>query len=175
MDMNDVLKMMLTGGAAEQVSKQAGVSVDDAVAIMQDVLPVLLKGMQGQATNKSTQDGFLKALADHSKDDTSDVEKFIRNVDTNDGAKIVNHLLGVQQQEEVAAKARAKRKSAIDTKTVLKIMAILAPLLMSKMGSTATQKKAASKSSSNDMIDIVGGLLDGVDAGDVLKIVGKLF
>ena len=52
-------------------------------------------------------------------------------------------------------------------------MAILAPLLMSKMGSQATAKKAA-KSSSNDMVDIVSGLLDGVDAGDVLKIVSKL-
>lgn len=172
MDMNDILKMMMTSGAADQVSKQTGISAADAAAVMQDVLPILLKGMQGQATNKSTQQGFLQALADHSKDDTSDITKFIKNVDTEDGDKIVNHLLGSTQKEEVAAKAKKKR--GIDTKTVLKIMAILAPLLMSKMGSTAQTAKASSKSSSNDMLDIVGGLLDGVDAGDVLKIVSKL-
>lgn len=172
MEMNDVLRMLMTSGAVEEVSKNAGITAEDAVAVMQDVLPVLLKGMQGQATNKSTQEGFLKALTDHSKDDTSDMTKFVKNVDTVDGAKIVNHLLGAQT-EEVAAKAKKKSKSGIDTKTVLKIMAILAPLLMSKMGSTATAKKS-SKSSSNDMLDIVGGLLDGVDAGDVLKIVTKL-
>ena len=173
MDMNDLMKMMLNSGVAEQVSEKAGVSAQDAVEIMQDVLPMLLKGMQGQATNKATQEGFLKALSDHSKDDTSDINKAIKNVDTEDGAKIVNHLLGAQQ-EELAAKAKAKKKG-IDTKKILKIMAILAPILMSKMGSaTAKQSAKSSKSSSNDMVDIVSGLLDGVDAGDVIKIVSKL-
>lgn len=169
MDMNDVLKMLMTSGAAEEVSKEAGVSINDAVTVMEDVLPMLLRGMQGQATNKSTQQGFLKALADHSKDDTPDLTKFIRNVDVSDGAKIVNHLLGAQQ-EEVAAKA--KKKSGIDTKTILKIMAILAPLLMTKMGSTA--KTTAKKKGSDDMMSVVGGLLDGVDASDVIKLAGLL-
>lgn len=171
MDMNDVLKMMMTSGALEQVSKQTGISANDAASVVQDVLPMLLKGMQGQAANKDTQQGFLQALSDHSAQDTSDISKFLRDVDTEDGDKIVNHLLG-SQKEEVAAKA--KKKSGIDTKTVIKIMAILAPLLMSKMGSTAKNAKASSKSSSNDMLDIVTGLMDGVDAGDVLKIVSKL-
>ncbi|MBQ6389792.1 MAG: DUF937 domain-containing protein [Mogibacterium sp.] len=165
MDMNDVLRMMLSNGAAEEVSNQTGLSVNDAVAVMEDVLPMLLKGMQGQATNKSTQQGFLQALSDHGKQDTSDVTKFLKTVDTDDGAKIVKHLLGAQQ-EEVAAKA--KKKSGIDTKTILKIMAILAPLLMSKMGSTA--KTTAKTRGSDDMLSVVGGLLDGVDATDVLKL-----
>ena len=106
MDMNDILKMMLASGAAEQVGKQAGISPQDAAAVMQDVLPMLLKGMQGQATNKSTQEGFLKALNDHSQQDTSDVSRFLRNVDTDDGAKIVRHLLG-SQEEEVELRRRA--------------------------------------------------------------------
>ena len=171
MDMNDIMKMLLTSGAAEQVSAQTGVSANEAASVIEDVLPMLLKGMQGQATNKTTQQSFLQALSDHSKNDTADLGAFIKNVDTDDGAKIVNHLLG-EQKEEVAAKA--KKKSGIDTKTVLKIMAILAPILMSKMGSTAKTAKATSKSSSSDMLDIVTGLMDGVDAGDVLKIVSKL-
>lgn len=170
MDMNDLLKMAINSGVAEQVSQKTGVSANDAAELMESVLPILLKGMQGQATNKSTQQGFLQALTDHSKDDTSDIKKFIQNVDTEDGDKIVTHLLG-SEKEELAAKA--KKKSGIDTKTVLKIMAIVAPLLMSKMGSTATAKKN-SKSGSSDMLEIVSGLMDGVDAGDVLKIVGKL-
>lgn len=165
MDMNDVLRMMLSSGAAEEVSNQTGLSVNDAASVMEYVLPMLLKGMQGQATNKSTQQGFLQALNDHGKQDTSDVSKFLKTVDTDDGAKIVNHLLGAQQ-EEVAAKA--KKKSGIDTKTVLKIMAILAPLLMSRMGSTA--QTTAKKRGSDDMVSVVGGLLDGVDATDVLKL-----
>ncbi|MBQ6455801.1 MAG: DUF937 domain-containing protein [Mogibacterium sp.] len=169
MDMNDILKMMIASGALEQISQQTGVSSKDAANVLEDVLPVLLMGMQGQAKNKNTQQGFLQALQDHGKQDTSDMNRFLRNVDTDDGAKIVNHLLG-SKQEEVAAKAR--KKSGIDTKTILKIMAILAPLLMTKMGNTAQSK--AKKSSSSDMMSVVGGMLDGVDAGDVIKLAGLL-
>ena len=169
MDMNDVLKLMINTGLAEQVSKQTGISTTDAASVMEDVLPILLKGMQGQAADRSTQQGFLKALEDHSRQDARDMTSFIRNVDTDDGDKIVSHLLGTHK-EEVAAKAR--KKSGIDTKTILKIMAILAPILMTRMGNTAQSK--AKKEESNDMLSVVGGLLDGVDAGDVIKLAGLL-
>ena len=51
-------------------------------------------------------------------------------------------------------------------------MAILAPILMSKMGQTA--KTETARSSSGDMMKVVGGLLDGVDAKDVVNILGML-
>lgn len=173
MDMNDILKLALNSGVIEQVSQQTGISANDAASVMQDVLPILLKGMQGQATNESTQQGFLQALSDHSKQDTADIPMFIKNVDTEDGDKIVNHLLG-QEKEAVAAKA--KKKSGIDTKTIIKIMAILAPLLMTKMGSAAKESEKTAKGNigASDVLDIVGGLADGVDMKDVLKI-AKMF
>ena len=173
MDMNTMLKLLLSSDALGQVSKQAGVSETDAAAILQDVLPVLLKGMQGQASNKSTQQGFLQALADHSKDDTSDVSKFLSKVDTEDGSKIVRHLLGA---EEEAVAAKAKKKSGIDAKKIIKIMAIVAPLLMSQMGKSAKESKktAVGKIGAEDVLDIVGGLADGLDVKDVLKI-AKMF
>ena len=168
MDMNDVMQMAIKSGALEQVSKMLGVSDNDANSAIEEVLPVLIRGMQGQASNKDTKEGFLQALTDHSKDDTSDMAKFVKNVDTDDGAKIVNHLLG-SKQEEVAAKAT--KKSGLDTKTILKIMAILAPILMSKMGKTA-KKEAAS--AGKDEGSIVSDILGNVDAGDVVKIIGML-
>lgn len=168
-DMNDVMKLMNNSGALGQVAEMLGVDEKAANNAIDTVLPMLLKGMQGQLNNKDTKDSFLKALSDHSKDDTDDLKKAVKNVDTVDGAKIVKHLLGAGQEE---AAAKAKKKSGLDTKTILKIMAILAPILMSKMGKTA--KTETAKSGSDDMVSIVGGLLDGVDAGDVIKIVSKL-
>ena len=168
-DMNDVMKLMNNSGALGQVAEMLGVDEKAANNAIDTVLPMLLKGMQGQMSNKETQHSFLQALSDHSKDDTDDLKKAVKNVDTVDGAKIVKHLLGAGQEE---AAAKAKKKSGLDTKTILKIMAILAPILMSKMGKTA--KTETAKSGSNDMVSIVGDLLDGVDAGDVIKIVSKL-
>lgn len=169
MDMTDMMQMMLNSGSLGQVSQMLGVGEKEATSAIEEVLPMLLKGMQGQAKNKDTRDGFLQALRDHGQDDVNDFSKFLKNVDTDDGAKIVKHLLG-SKQEEVAAKA--KKKSGLDTKTILKIMAIAAPFLMSKMGNTA--KKETAKSKSGDMMSIVGGLLDGVDAVDVIRIARKL-
>lgn len=169
MDMETVMKMMLNSGALEQVSGMLGVDEKNAESAIEYVMPMLLKGMQGQMSNKDTQGGFMQALLDHSQDDTDDLKKAVKNVDMTDGAKIVNHLLGTEQ-EEVAAKA--KKKSGLDTKTILKIMAIMAPILMSKMGKTA--KTETAKSSSGDMFNVVGGLLDGVDAKDVVNILGML-
>ena len=169
MDMNDVMNLMSSSGALGQVADMLGVDEKSAKSAVDTVVPMLLKGMQGQLNNSDTKESFLQALSDHSEKDTSDLKKAVKNADTEDGAKIVKHLLGAGQEE---AAAKAKKKSGLDTKTILKIMAILAPILMSKMGKTA--KTETAKSSSNDMFSIVGGLLDGVDAGDVIKIVSKL-
>lgn len=169
MDMTKVIEAAVKAGALEQVSQMTGISQRDAGKVVNAVLPLLLKGMQGQAKSKDTQEGFFQALNDHGKNDPKDVKNFIKNVDTDDGAKIVKHLLG-SSTEEVAAKA--KKNSGIDTKTILKIMAILAPLLMSQMGKEA--KKETAKSSSNDMSGVVGSLLENVDVGDVLKIANIL-
>ena len=169
MDMETIMKMMLQSGALEQVSGMLGVDEKGAESAIESVMPMLLRGMQGQMKNEDTKYGFLQALNDHSKQDTNDLKKAVKNVDMTDGAKIVNHLLGAEQ-EEIAAKA--KKKSGLDTKTILKIMAIMAPILMSKMGQTA--KTETAKAGSGDMMRVVGGLLDGVDAKDVVNLLGVL-
>ncbi len=169
MDMNDVMKMMLNSGNLGQMGQLLGVNEQEATSAIEEVLPMLIKGMQGQATNKETQQGFLQALNDHSNDDTSDFTRFLKNVDTEDGAKIVKHLLG-NQTEEVAAKAQ--KKSGLDAKKIMKIMAIAAPFLMSQMGKSAKTK--AQNVGSADMLSVVGGLMDGIDAKDVINIVKLL-
>ena len=174
MDMNDALKMLSQSGALDQVSQMLGVDEQEAASAITEVLPSLIQGMQGQAKNTETQQGFLQALSDHSKDNTDDIRSFIKTVDTDDGAKIVKHLLGAD--EEVVA-AKAKKKSGIDTKTIIKIMAIVAPLLMSQMGKSAKASEKTAKGSigTSDVLDIISGLSDGVDAGDIFKIASKLF
>ena len=169
MDMETIMKMMLQSGALEQVSGMLGVDGKSAESAVEYVMPMLLRGMQSQMKNEDTKYGFLQALNDHSKDDTKDLKKAVKTVDADDGAKIVKHLLGSREEEVAAA---AKKKSGLDTKTILKIMAIMAPILMSKMGQTA--KTETAKSSSGDMMKVVGGLLDGVDAKDVVNILGML-
>ena len=88
MDMEKVMQMMIESGALGQVSSMLGVDEKNASSAIESVVPMLLKGMQGQMKNQDTQSGFLQALLDHSKDDTDDLKKAVKNVDMEDGAKI---------------------------------------------------------------------------------------
>ena len=74
-------------------------------------------------------------------------------------------MLGTEA-ESVAAKAT--KKSGVSTKTILKVMAIIAPLLMSKLGNKANEKQ------SDDMLSLIGGLMDGIDTKDIIKLAGLL-
>lgn len=163
--MNEILKMLINSQATDQIKEQTGLSPKETASVVEAVLPMLLRGMESQAQNESTKQGFMKAVKDHGKDDSSDIANFLKNVDVDDGAKIVNHLLG-SEAETVAAKAN--KKSGVSTKTILKVMAIIAPLLMSKLGNKANEKK------SDDMLGLIGGLMDGVDTKDIIKIAGLL-
>ena len=73
MEMKDIMEMAIKAGAVEQVSKLAGIDAKEAAPAIEAVLPLLIKGMQSQAKSKDTKESFLKALDDHSKDDTTDV------------------------------------------------------------------------------------------------------
>lgn len=167
MDMNTILKSVLSSDAIGQVGKLAGIDEKDAANALTEIIPFLMKGAQGQS--KATGNGFLEALLEHGEKDSSDMAKFVKNIDVEDGAKIVKHLLG---GEQTAAAKKAAEKSGIDAKTIAKIMAIAAPIIMNQLGKSA--KKSSKKADKSDLGDVVTGLMDGVDAGDVLNI-AKMF
>lgn len=147
------------------ISKSLGVSADDAGAVLESVLPALLQGASAQASNAKTQESFAKALEDHSGVSTSNIASFFKNVDLDDGAKIVGHLLGTKQTK--AAK-EASKKTGIDAKEVLKIAAAAAPLVMTLVGN-ATKKEQKKAKDNSGLGTIAKALLSNVDAGDILK------
>ena len=167
--MTSLITTLLSNDSVTGVSKATKASDSNVQSVLNAALPLLLNGAKAQSEDESTAESFANALLSHGQKDTSNLTSFLKNVDLDDGAKIVKHLLGTST-EEVAAKA--KKKSGLDTRTILKIMAILAPLLMSQMGKEA--KKETEKSDSGDMSGVVGKLLDNVDVGDVIKIANIL-
>lgn len=169
MDMNSVLKAVMSTDALGQLSKTTGIDEKAAAAVLTEVLPLLINGAKSQSTNKDTATSFIEALATHGEKDSSDMAKFIKNVDVADGAKIVKHLLG--SKEEASAKKVAE-KNGIDVKKIATIMAVAAPIVMNQLGKSAKTK--AKKNDSADIGSVVSGLMDGIDAGDVVNV-AKLF
>ena len=167
--MESIAKILADKNTMNALSKSLGVNEEDASAVLASILPQLLKGASAQATSAKTQASFAEALEQHSKKDTSNLASFFKNVDLEDGAKIVGHLLGAK---ETKAAETASKKTGIDTKQVIKIAAAAAPLIMTLVG-TATKKEQKKAKDDSALGSIAKTLLSSVDAGDILKALIK--
>lgn len=182
-NLTTLAKTLLSSDAIKGISKQTNVSVEDVSSILTNALPELLNGANKQATQKSTAQGFLEALQSHGANDTSNITSFLKNVDMEDGAKIIGHLLGSNESE--VTKKVAKTTKASKAGDVAKVLAIAAPLVMSLIGKqTSNNKKDDNPLSAitsllgkNDIQSLAGSLLGGkdgeIDLGDVLNLAGK--
>lgn len=156
-------KTLLGGDSLTGISSKANASSDDVSQVLAAALPLLLKGADKQSTGAKTADSFVQALSSHSKDKTSDLASFFQNVDAEDGAKIVGHLLG----NSTSTADKISKKSGVDAEKAMKILAVAAPLFMSLLGKkTKTESKKDKESST---ASIASALLKSVDAKTLLS------
>jgi len=183
-----MLQTMLSEDSIAQMSAKTGTSTDEVKSVLHSALPAMLSGVQGQASDLSTVEGFAGALDSHALDDTSDINAFLSNVDIQDGEKIVGHLLGGAQATTTDA---AAKKAGLNTSTTGSILGAAAPLLMSLLGQQATQTVQAqsqnglssgnTRPSASSGSGLLAGLLSGsqqqasVQPSGLGGLLGKLF
>lgn len=160
MDIQKLLGELLSADSVKGLSKASGASQKDVKKVVAAVLPSLLGGAKGQAESSDTAEGFTQALTDHAKADTSDIKSFLANVDLEDGAKIIGHLLGSNQENTTKA---VSAQTGVSTKKTGNILSSLAPLLMSLLG-----QQTGSDSSGSSIGSLMGSLLGNVDITSVL-------
>ena len=127
-------------------------------SVLSAALPSLLGGALEQSQNEATADGFAKALTDHAQVDTRDLGQFVSNVDMIDGGKILTHLLGgnaTSTAQDVAT------RSGMDLGQTIKILALVAPLLMSLLGQQTQQSQPQSALSGNLVGTLMANMLGG--------------
>ena len=160
MDLMKLAGTLLSSDSLGGLSEATGSSDNDVSKVLVKALPALLSGANEQAKDKKTAKGFASALSDHAKDDTGNLSKFLGNVDMEDGAKIITHLLGAGEDDVVEEVAE---ESGVDKADVLSILSAAAPLLLSLLGQQTEEedKKEA-------IGDLVGVLLENVDVGSIV-------
>jgi len=188
MDLNSLVGTLLSADSISSVAQRTGLSEKDVQNVMVNALPLLLNGANQQATQQSTAASFTNALNQHAQSNTSNLSSFLGNVDLDDGAKIVAHLLGQNASQSVA------QQSGVSNAATQSVMSAAAPLLMSMLGqqNQTTNGSAASMMSSllgnADMASVLAGALTGSaattttgkkkkktsDAGALLGLLGKL-
>jgi len=162
MDLSKIAGSLLSSDSLKGLSNLTGASSSDVTSVLTSALPSLLSGATEQAKNESTAASFAGALAQHAKDDTSDLTSFLGNVDLADGAKIIGHLLGSGKEETVKKAAKA---SGVSEKKTGDILSAIAPMLPSLLGQQAEEDDDKESGASG----LVGALLDNVDVGSLLS------
>lgn len=161
MDINKLAGVLLGSDSISGLSTLTDVADTDVNSVLAEALPALLRGANNQAKGKDTTESFAEALADHAKADTKDVEGFFGNIDLEDGAKIIGHLLGAEKSD--VTKKVAKKTGVSDDKTAM-ILSAVAPLLMSLLG-----QQAGEDDNKNEGVEVlIGALLENVDLVELL-------
>lgn len=161
MDLSKIAGSLLSSDSLKGLSNLTGASNSDITNVLTSALPSLLSGATEQAKNESTAESFANALAQHAKDDTSNLSSFLGNVDLADGAKIIGHLLGSGKEETVKKAAKA---SGVSEKKTGDILSAIAPMLLSLLGQQAEEDD----DKESGVNGLVGALLDNVDVGSLL-------
>ena len=162
MDLSKLAGSLLSSDSVKGLSSLTGTSNTDIKNVLSSALPSLLSGATEQAKNESTAESFANALAQHAKDDTSNLTSFLGKVDLGDGAKIVSHLLGSGKEETVKKAAKA---SGVSEKKTNDILSAVGPMLLSLLGQQAEEDDDKETGANG----LVGALLDNVDVGSLLS------
>lgn len=161
MDLKKLTSALLSSDSIEGLSGAAGVSSGDVTSVLKEALPTLLNGASEQAKSKETSKSFADALSKHAKDDTNDLAGFLGNVDLEDGAKIIGHLLGSGSKKTTSSIAK---KAGVSNDKTAAILSAAAPLLMSLLGQQADEDE----DKDSGVEAMIGSLLSNVDVGELL-------
>lgn len=164
LDLGSIASKLLGASSLNGIANSTGVSKKDVTQVLSSALPLLLQGASKQSTSKTTASSFAQALEQHAGSQTTSLSTFFKNVDLDDGAKIVSHLLG--RSTNSTAKSISKQ-TGLDANQVSAILAAAAPLIMSLLGKKTVQAKKTDKVSTTQ--DLAKTLLGNVDIKDVLS------
>ena len=157
-----LLVSLTTDDSVKQVSKKTGVSSSAVTKLLIAAIPLLISYMTKNASKKDGAQSLLGALLQHTS--TNTVSNQIKDADSDDGAKIIAHILGKDQNaivNNLAAQAN------ISTAQVNSVLNNIAPALLNSL-STATTATAQKPKPSSPKVD----LSDGIDLSDLAGLLG---
>jgi len=154
--MDKLLSQAITNQLSSAIGDKFGLSKGDSKKAVENAIPVLLGGLAKNSQSEKGAESILKALSkDHDGSILKDISKVAgRKSTTDEGAKIVEHILG--QKQKMASKAVGE-KTNIDPATMLQIFALLAPFVMGSLG----KKNTKSKLDSDSLSGVLGTILAG--------------
>lgn len=142
MDLMNLLQGHLTPEVINQLSQQTGTAPEQTALAAQGIFSMLLSGLANNASTENGATGILEALdRDHDGSILNDVMGLVmgsgQNSSATNGAGILGHILGGQQQD---AAQMVSQTSGISLSGVMDMMIKLAPMVMGVIGQQKQQQ-----------------------------------
>jgi hypothetical protein len=150
-----------------KLGQSVGVEPSQVQKVAQMGMPALLQAL---GRNSSTEEGaaaLAGALDQHQDDNVDDVAGFLNNVNTNDGAKMLQHIFS--NNNDLVQNNLAKQ-TGLETGQVTGIMSQLAPLLLGALG----QQKKEQNLDSSGINNLLGGVLGQASNSGLMGMVTNL-
>jgi hypothetical protein len=155
MDITDLLQGPMKDIIINQIGQQFGLGdKGQANTAVDGILATLLNGVANNASTPEGETGLMNALEkDHDGSILNDLGGFLSgmvqpsNPKTANGEGILNHILGEKKGNAAESISKA---SGIDTASIMKMMATLAPVVLGMLGKAKAQPQ----------VQQGGGLLD---------------
>lgn len=138
----NLLQGHLTPEVINQLSQQTGTAPEQTAIAAQGIFSMLLSGLANNASTENGATGILEALdRDHDGSILNDVMGLVmgsgQNSSATNGAGILGHILGGQQQN---AAQMVSQTSGISLSGVMDMMIKLAPMVMGVIGQQKQQQ-----------------------------------
>ena len=150
-----LLKTLLTEGALKALAKKTGLNQKQLKKLLPLAVPLLLKMLTRNASEKDGALSLLGALTQHTS--KKPMAQQIEEADTEDGEKIVGHILGKGKDQDLLT---LSSQSGLSQKEVQSVLSGIAPALLSGLSAATNSGSASGK------VD----LSDGLDLGEVLTL-----
>ena len=178
----DLLNLLLNqggGGAVRQLAQNFGLSEDQTVSAISNLLPALGQGLARNASSQGGVESLLSALTGGGHQRYLEDPSTLGNAETiQDGNGILGHILGSKDvSRQVAQQAAANTGIGADVlKKMLPVVATLAMGMLSRQTAGA-QNMAPTESSASGLMNMLGQFLDtnrdGSVVDDVLGMASK--
>ena len=146
------------------IGNQAGTSESETSSVLTSALPTLVNAMQNNATTEEGAGGLLGALLGGKHDggllDNLGSILGRGGIDSEDGGKILGHVLGGDQSN---IESNLSQSTGVSTDKIGMILKLAAPILMAYL---ANKAKSDNVQNGTDLGGLLGGLLGGSTQND---------
>ena len=184
--LSEMLTQQLAGPAITQISNRLGIDPGTAGKAVAIALPLLISALARNSSTPSGANALNQAVArDHDGSILDDIGGFLNSGNTADGAGILGHVFGGQQNSIEGALAQ---RTGLDAGSAGQVLAMMAPLVMGAVGKTQAEQgldanglsaylgdqQQQAQSATPDVMGMLGGFLDANQDGSVVDDLGRL-